>query len=271
MMNIDWLTFILKLVLVPVFIGIVSLAGRHWGPTIGGWLIGLPLTSGPVAFFLALEQGDVFTAAASQAMMIGIISVSIFSFAYTQLASRTFWLPSVLTAYCAWVACTFLLDNVNVPPLISPLLVLVCIACTFLLIPSPSPSSAPRSPPNWEIPARMFFATLLVFLITAIAQFLGPKLTGLLTPIPLYATVLAVFTHRFESAENAIRLLRGVVAGSVTATIFLLIVSSTITQWGVGFAFVSAIAASLVTHAVVFQLLRFSDSSRALRDESGFR
>jgi len=258
MMSIDWVTFILKLVLVPVFIGIVSLAGRHWGPTVGGWLVGLPLTSGPVAFFLALEQGDIFTAAASQAMMIGIISVSVFSLAYTSMARRAFWLPSVLIAYCAWAACTFLLDNVNIPPLIGPALVLACIACTFLLIPNPAPSHTPRSPPKWEIPARMFSATVLVFLITAIAQLLGPKLTGLLTPIPLYATVLAVFTHRFEAAENAVRLLRGVVAGSVTATIFLLIISLTIITWGVGFAFLLAIAASLATHAVIFQFLRFA-------------
>jgi uncharacterized membrane protein YgaE (UPF0421/DUF939 family) len=102
----------------------------------------------------------------------------------------------------------------------------------------------------------MFSATVLVLLITAVAQLLGPKLTGLLTPIPIYATVLAVFTHRYEAAQNAVRLLRGVVAGSTTATIFLLIVSSTITSWGVGFAFLSAIAVSLATHTAIFQFLR---------------
>jgi hypothetical protein len=256
LINIDWVTFTLKLVLVPVFIGMVSLAGRHWGPTISGWLIGLPLTSGPVAFFLALEQGNIFAATASQAMMIGIISVSVFSLAYTRLATRTFWLPSVVAGFCVWVACTFMLDNINVPSLISFPLVLVVIATSFLLIPRLTPHSAPLSPPRWEIPARMFSATVLVLLITAIAQILGPKLTGLLTPIPIYATVLAVFTHRYEAAQNAVRLLRGVVAGSTTATIFLLIISSTITSWGVGFAFISAIAVSLATHTAIFQFLR---------------
>ena len=49
-------TFILKLILAPVIIGGASLAGRRWGPAVSGWLVGLPLTSGPVIFFLALSQ-----------------------------------------------------------------------------------------------------------------------------------------------------------------------------------------------------------------------
>ena len=102
----------------------------------------------------------------------------------------------------------------------------------------------------------MISATALVFIITAIAQLLGPKLTGLLTPFPIYASVLAVFTHRYEAVEHAVRLLRGVVVGSITATIFLLIVSSTIITWGIGFAFLSAMGVALATHLAVFQFLK---------------
>src|SRR5215218_6073961 len=34
---------------------LASLAVRRWGDAIGGWLVGLPLTSGPVAAFLAIQ------------------------------------------------------------------------------------------------------------------------------------------------------------------------------------------------------------------------
>jgi hypothetical protein len=50
-------TLVLKLVLTPLLIGAASLAGRRWGPAIAGWLVGLPLTSAPVALFLALDLG----------------------------------------------------------------------------------------------------------------------------------------------------------------------------------------------------------------------
>ena len=55
-------TFLFKLILSPLLIGAVSVLGRRWGPAISGWLIGLPLTSGPVVLFLALDQGTVFAA-----------------------------------------------------------------------------------------------------------------------------------------------------------------------------------------------------------------
>jgi len=250
------MTFVLKLVLVPAFIGAVSLAGRHWGPTVSGWLVGLPLTSAPVAFFLALEQGNIFASAATQAMMMGIISVSIFSLAYSWSASHVSWLLSVLMGFCAWVACTFLLDNISVSSMILLPIVLAGIVLSYLLMPRPPSHHAVRTPPRWEIPARMISATALVFIITGIAQLLGPKLTGLLTPFPIYASVLAVFTQRYEAVEHAVRLLRGVVIGSITATIFLLIVSSTIIAWGIGFAFLSAMGVSLVTHLAIFQFLK---------------
>jgi len=256
MINVDWVTFLLKLILVPVFIGGVSFAGRHWGPMVSGWLVGLPLTSAPVAFFLALEQGNVFTSAATQAMMMGIISVSIFSLAYTRVAERTSWLPSVLTGFCAWIACTFLLDNINVTSVVGLPIVLVCILASYLLMPRPRSHQTPPMPPRWEIPARMISATVLVFIITGIAQLLGAELTGLLTPFPIYASILAVFTHRYEAAEHALRLLRGVVVGSITAAIFLLIISSTIISWGIGFAFISAMAVAFVTHIAIFLFLK---------------
>src|SRR5260370_28122258 len=62
---------VLKLVATPLLIGMASLAGRRWGETISGWFIGLPLTSGPVCFFLAVEQGAGFAAAAACGCLAG--------------------------------------------------------------------------------------------------------------------------------------------------------------------------------------------------------
>ncbi|MBI1855936.1 MAG: hypothetical protein HYR93_08755, partial [Chloroflexi bacterium] len=52
--------FVLKLILAPVILGGASLAGRRWGHAISGWLIGLPLTSGPIIFFLSLSRDATF-------------------------------------------------------------------------------------------------------------------------------------------------------------------------------------------------------------------
>jgi len=45
-------SLVFKIVTSPLLIQVASLAGRRWGPAVGGWFVGLPLTSGPIAFFL---------------------------------------------------------------------------------------------------------------------------------------------------------------------------------------------------------------------------
>jgi hypothetical protein len=256
MQNIDWVTFLLKLVLVPIFIGAVSLAGQRWGSTVSGWLIGLPFTSGPVAFFLALEEGDVFASKASVGIMLGIVSVFVFCLAYSRSAIRLGWFQSTLAGFTAFLLSTYLLDTIVLPVSIGLVLALLVLAASFSLMPRVGSGRASVGGMRWELPARMVSATALVFLITGVAQVLGPQLTGLLTPFPIYATTLAVFTHRSQGGEEAVKLLRGVIMGSLTFIFFFLIVSLTIVAWGVGASFLMAIGASFVTHTTSLRLLR---------------
>jgi len=55
----------LKLTLVPFFLLVVSMSGKWWGPTIAGWLAGLPFVAGPILFMLVVDHGPVFGAHAA--------------------------------------------------------------------------------------------------------------------------------------------------------------------------------------------------------------
>ena len=52
----------LKLTLVPLFLLVVSMSGKWWGPSIAGWLAGLPVVAGPILFILVLAHGSSFGA-----------------------------------------------------------------------------------------------------------------------------------------------------------------------------------------------------------------
>ncbi len=52
------------------------------GAAIGGLLVALPLTSGPVAFFLAFDQGPAFASRAIMGSLGGLIAISAFTVAY---------------------------------------------------------------------------------------------------------------------------------------------------------------------------------------------
>src|SRR5438067_6263834 len=81
-------SLLLKVVLTPALIATATLVGRRWGETMSGWLVGLPLTSGPVVFFLALDHGTQFAASAAVGVILGTASQAAVALAYGWLVRR---------------------------------------------------------------------------------------------------------------------------------------------------------------------------------------
>jgi hypothetical protein len=247
-----------KLILCPLLIGAVSLAGRRWGPSVSGWLVGLPLTSAPVVLFLAIDQGRAFAAASAQAIMVGLISVGIFCLTYSWLARRLDWLPTLLLGWLTVFASIVVLDQISTPLLPAFVGVLVAMGMILKLFPKTYGLQPAEVGPRWDIPARMIIVTVFVLALTGLAQLLGPRLSGLLAPFPLYATILAVFTHRFHSAQASSNLLRGVVLGSFSPVIFFLAVAALIQPVGIPLTFLCATSLTLAVHGLSLMLLRRS-------------
>jgi len=82
---------VLKLVLAPFIIGSASLAGRKWGHAVSGWIVGMPLTSGPVIFFVALSHDVIFAANAALGVISGGLSLVAYALTYAWLATRFRW------------------------------------------------------------------------------------------------------------------------------------------------------------------------------------
>ena len=61
----------LKLTLTPGVIVGATLAARRFGPSVGGWLIGLPVTAGPVLLLLALAHGARFAEHVAAGLVAG--------------------------------------------------------------------------------------------------------------------------------------------------------------------------------------------------------
>src|ERR1700694_151832 len=122
---------LLKLILTPLLLGGVTLVGRKFGPTVSGWLVGLPLTSGPVSFFLALEQGTKFAAHAAQGTLMGVISLSAFCVVYCWLSLRFGWLLCWLGSWVAYLVGTFIFTRIFLPPPLA-LMLAVFVLCISL-------------------------------------------------------------------------------------------------------------------------------------------
>jgi hypothetical protein len=249
-------TFLFKLILSPLLIGAVSLVGRRWGPAVSGWLVGLPLTSGPVVLFLALDQGPAFAAASAQAIMLGIISVGVFCLTYSRLARRWDWPPVLLTGWLMVLISTWVLNQIAVglaPAFAGAVLVLGGVFKCLPAAPGPLPAAAT---PRWDLPLRMVVAAGFVLAITGLAGMLGPHLSGLLAPFPIFASILGVFTHRFQGAAVTAKLLRGVVLGSFSFAGFFLVVAALLPWAGIALTFLCATVVALSMHGGSLWLLQ---------------
>src|SRR5262249_24665488 len=108
---------------------------------------------------------------------------------------------------------------------------------------TPEAPSEPAELPRWDIPVRMLAATAVVVAITSFAPVLGSHLAGLLSPFPVFAAVLAVFTHHTHGPTAATHTLDGLVLGLLAPAVFFLVLALTLQRVGLlAFAFATAAA-----------------------------
>ncbi len=212
---------VLKLILAPFIIGSASLAGRKWGHAVSGWIVGMPLTSGPVIFFVALSHDLTFAANAALGVISGGLSLVAYALTYAWLATRFRWYIALTGGFLVFAMNTTFLQNVTFP--VIPVFLAVCSA---------------------------------IVLLTGSASFIGSRLTGLLTTIPLYVTILAIFAHRRQGPAAAAHVLRGLLYGMFAFAGFFITLSLLIEKAGITASFLSAIVVALAVQGISLWILR---------------
>jgi len=281
------LLLILKLTLTPALIAVASLIGRRWGPTVSGWLVGLPFTSGPIAYILAVSHGSAFAASAAVGTLASVLSEAAFGLAMAWLSLRRGWVLALLSGCVAFFAVTFGLQQLPLAIAVIFPTALLALAVALGLMPTSAPSApwvvarlrlwatpaaipastahAPASAvtpsgalPWWDLPARMAIATLFVILLTGASSGLGAQLTGLLAPFPIYVSILAVFAYRQDGPQAAVGTLHGLLLGLFSFIAFFLVVALLLTQLGVLATFGLAIVIALAIQGCSLWALRWA-------------
>jgi hypothetical protein len=248
---------LLKVVLTPVLIGGATLAARRWGPAIGGLIVALPLTSGPVLFFMALDQGPAFASVAAVGSLLGLAAIASFCVAYAWTDRRAGPIPSVAAGAAAFAVAGAALHAVIGAPLwLVVALVVAAVVAATRAIPRSGAAHGPLPHPSWDLPARMIVATCLVVIITAAAPILGPGWSGIVATLPVYLAVMAVFTHRHAGRAAADDVLRGLLAGLYGTAAFYVVVTLGLGAAGIAVTFSAAVAVALAIEAASLRILR---------------
>jgi hypothetical protein len=247
--------FLAKLTLTPLIMCVTSAAGRRWGPGVSGWLTGLPLLAGPVSVFVCIEQGPDFARQAAGSTLLGMWSSCAFCLAYHAFADRG-WVAAAVAAVVAFAAATALLNPVLLPPW-AGLVGVACLAWACLrVIPAPDSPVAMNRPPRWDMPVRLAIAAGFVVVQTGIARWLGPQLSGLVTPFPIVVILLTAFAHHQLGQPAATRVLRGFLIGMYAFATFFWLVAVGMHPLGPALAYPVALAACLAINGLALWGLR---------------
>lgn len=249
-------TLVLKIALTPILIAVATVVGRRWGPGVGGWLVGLPLTSAPVALFLALDHGTGFAAAAAAGSLVGAAAEAGFCTGYV-LGAGMGWIGGFAGGTVGFLVASALLLPATALPLVPlALLVALVLFVSVRLLPRDDVVRAGVVAPRWDLGVRMVVGAVLVVAITALAPFLGPHMSGIAAAFPVFATVLTVFAHRAEGLDSARQVLRGLLVGLFAFGAFFVVLGSTIEPDGIAVSFLLATAAALLVQAISVRLVR---------------
>jgi hypothetical protein len=246
-----------KLLLAPLCVVAVSLAGRRWGTAVAGVLGGLPVVAGPILLVLTLVHGPSFGGEAAAGTLLGLVALATFVVVYGRVSPFLGPTPSVLCGWAGFLVAVAILDQINPPDLVALVIAGASFAIGLRLLHAP-----PGEPeeigelPWWDLPARAVASMALVLALTAASGSLGPDLSGLLAPFPIITSVLAAFTHLHGGTEQVKILLRNFLIGFYGFAAFCFVLAVSLPSLQTGSAFALAVAVALAVQTTVFLLRR---------------
>jgi hypothetical protein len=247
---------LLKLTLAPLLVAAATLAARRWGPRVGGLVVGLPLTTGPIFLFLALDQGLDFAAGATLGILCGLVGLAAFALAYAAASRRTGWAGSLALAAVAFFAASAGMGRLGGGVVEAGLAAWAALGLAAALIRRPGPGVARAPAAWWDLWVRMLAAAALTLGITAAAGRLGPVLSGIVGTYPVVSTVVTTFTHAQLGREAAVAMLRGSVLSWIAFASCFLAIGLALEAQGLAVALALGMLAAVATTVLVLWIDR---------------
>lgn len=241
---------LLKLLLAPTLIVLVTLVQRRFGHAVGGRLAALPLVSGPFVIVIAAGHGIGAAQDAATGILAGATGGVVFFAAYAHLAAARF--PRRVCLPLATLACAvalFVVGGIAPPPWVSLVFVGVALLATLFTWPSAAPTPPPVLP-DWELPTRAAVAAGVVFALALATSTVGAGVAGVLTGFPAPAAVLFALTHR-GGRDAVVVLGRGLAVGAPCSALFYSVLALGLGQLPTLACFLLAGLAAIATQVVI--------------------
>jgi len=240
----------LTLLVAPALVGAATLAARRWGPRVGGLVSAFPAIAFAVLLIDAHERGAEFTARAASSTLLGLVTLSVFVVVFGRVAQRAGgWGAGLAAGWATVGVVAAVIGGTEFGPAASLAIAIASLTAAYLALPKTNTQAPPPPPLRFELPLRMAATAGLVAALSAAAAELGPHVGGILTALPVLASVLAVFTLAQHGGPALQDLLRGMVAGMAAFVVFCALIAVLVQPAGIATAFVAAVLGALAAQA----------------------
>lgn len=231
-----------RILFAPVLIISATYVGRRNG-TLGGLIAGLPLTSGPVSVLLLAAHGRYFAAEAAVGTIRGLAATIVFIAGF-MVTARGNWARGLASGTLLSIAATVAM-GIAAPGLwLASVIIALLTVLSFAALPS-SPGDPPEGlPPWWDLPVRALVAAMVVWMLVTSASLLGPDITGLLSPAPVFAAIMLTFAAIHGHTGTTIA--RGMLHGSFGFVAFFICCAILLGPLGWPAYLVASVAAVMV-------------------------
>jgi len=242
---------LLRLLLTPTLVVLVSYIQKRWGHAIGGRVIGLPLSTAPFLILIYLMDGASQTANAAHGVVAGQIAVVSYCYVFAYVSWRKAWPIALLGGWLIASLADLTLVRLANTWLVGVIVVLVS-ATAIRFWPKPqTEDQSIRVPQWWETPMKAIVAGTLVATLTQVKDVIGVQAAGVLASMPVILSVLAPTTVRTYGPSAVSELLRGTTKSLGGSVMFSTVVAATITVLPAPIAFTLGLTALITTDLVL--------------------
>ena len=239
--------FLIKLIAAPLLLALATLAARRWGTVLGGILIGLPLISGPISVFLAIENGAGFAVETARGALAGTVALAVFTCVYAAVCPKG-WLKASFLSVALYVLASWIAAELPISA------VTLAVSAAAAIMPVPHSAAVKRRPPKHDLLMRMGMMMVLMIAITFLAPYIGPTASGIASTFPYMALTMAVFSQIQGGPDNARRAMHGLMLGMYSGLAFNAVVWTLAAEDRLLIAYAAATAAALAAQGVVLAL-----------------
>jgi len=242
---------LLRLLLTPSLVVLVSYIQKRWGHAIGGRVIGLPLSTAPFLVLVYLMDGAEQTARAAHGVVAGQVAVVSYCYIFTFINWRRAWPFALLSGWLVAGLADVSLVQLDSTWLAGAIVVFVS-ALAIKFWPKPlTDDQTVRVPQWWETPMKAAIAGTLVATLTGVKDIIGVQAAGVLASMPVILSVLAPTTSRSYGPSAVSDLLRGTTKSLGGSVMFSTVVAATITVLPAPSAFALGLAGLITTDLVL--------------------